>query len=217
MKKNSKLILSLSSLTIFLITLILVTVKTPSIDNWISQNIKFLWGPFNGFFIFLGNYSRDIMILLALIFAGFLYLRKRKKESVTLILGLSIGYILEEIIKILIQRTRPAMQLVTETDYSFPSGHSIFSIILFSLIIYFYKDEIKNKTLKILFIIANILVIILIGFSRIYLNVHWFTDVVGGYAIGFFVANLLLFILKESDAKNNHREHRKNNYFGQKI
>lgn len=196
MKQNSRLILLLSSLIIFLFILIAVVIKTPNIDYFISENIKTLWGSFNEFFIFIGNYSKEILAFIALVSVGVLYIQKRKEASFILFISLLTGYILEKIISFTTHRTRPVIQLVEKTDYSFPSGHSIFSIILFSLIIYFYKNEIKNKQLKFVFIFANILLIFLVGFSRIYINVHWFTDVVGGYVLGLFVINLILFIME---------------------
>lgn len=208
MKRNSKLILSLISLGIFLLILILVSIKTPSIDYWISEKIKTLWSLLNSFFVFIGNYSKVILIGIALISSGILYLQKRKKASFILISSLLIGYILEAVINAIVQRARPAMQLISKTDYSFPSGHAIFSIILFSLLIYFYKDKINNKTLKFVFIFINVLLILLIGFSRIYLNVHWFTDIIGGYALGFFIINLILFFMNFT-SKNNHNSYRR--------
>lgn len=208
MKRNSKLILSLISLGIFMFILILVSIKTPSIDYWISDNIQTLWGLLNSFFVFIGNYSKVILTGIALIFSGILYLQKRKKASFILISSLLIGYILEAVINAIVQRARPAMQLISKTDYSFPSGHAIFSIILFSLLIYFYKDKINNKTLKFVFIFINVLLILLIGFSRIYLNVHWFTDIIGGYALGFFIINLILFFMNFT-SKNNHNSYRR--------
>jgi undecaprenyl-diphosphatase len=208
MKRNSKLILSLISLGIFLLILILVSIKTPSIDYWISENIQTIWGLLDSLFIFIGNYSKVILIGIALVFSGILYLQKRKKSSFILIASLLIGYVIEAIINIIVQRERPEMQLIIKTDYSFPSGHAIFSIILFSLLVYFYKDEINNKTMKFVFIFINVLLILSIGFSRIYLNVHWITDVIGGYALGFFIINLILFFVNFT-SKNNHNSYRR--------
>ena len=167
------------------------------IDNFISQNINYFRGSADGFFIFLGHYLRTITIGLAVFIIFFMYLQKRKKESLMVLLALVSGFILEQTIKYLVQRPRPVAQLIQETSYSFPSGHSIFAIILFSMLIYFYKDKIKNSFFKVSFIMINVFLILLTGVSRIYLNVHWFSDVLGGFAIGFAVMGCILFFIFE--------------------
>lgn len=190
--------LSLVSLFVFALILIFVLLGKTSLDYSISSSILKIQTPsLSPFFIFLGNYSEGIMTAMALFFGVVLYLKKRKKQSFVLIFSLCFGYAIKEIIKSVVQRERPLNQLLQETGYSFPSGHAVFSVILFSMLIYFYKDEIKNKAGKILLIAGGIFLIILIGFSRIYLNVHWFTDVIGGYALGFFLFNLGILFLKK--------------------
>ncbi len=74
--------------------------------------------------------------------------------------------------------------LIEKTTYSFPSGHATLAVAFFGMLIYLFKDKIKNKTLRYTFITANIFLMILIGITRIYLNVHWLTDVLAGYALG---------------------------------
>jgi len=208
-KKERKIILSIVSLFVFILLSILVVLKKISIDYSISDLVVKMWNPtINGFFIFLGEYSQMIMTGIAIGVSIFLYLsskgheQKRRKQALIFVFTLIMGHVLKEIIKSVVQRSRPANQLFQETGYSFPSGHAVFSIILFSMLIYFYKDEIKNNTRKIVFISVGVFLIFLIGFSRIYLNVHWLTDVVGGYALGFFLVNLGILLLEN---KNVHK------------
>jgi len=197
-EKKRILILSLISLFVFILTFVFAISGKISVDYSISNSIAKIWSsPTNGFFIFLGKYSLSIMIGIAIVISIFLYLQKRKKQSLIFVFTLMTGYILEKSIKLIVQRDRPLSQLFHETGYSFPSGHTVFSIILFSMLIYFYKDEIKNKAAKYFFVAVNVFLILLVGFSRIYLNVHWFTDVVGGYALGFFLTSLGVLWLKK--------------------
>ena len=192
-----RLILSLISVFVFILILILIILGKTSIDYSISNSIMKIWSQqINWFFIFLGNYALEMMIIIAIAVSASLYLKKKKVQSLSLISCLGAGYIFEKIIKLSVQRSRPSIQLLQETGYSFPSAHAMFSMILFSLIIYFYKDEIKNNARRIAFIAAGVILILLAGFSRIYLDVHWFTDVVGGYALGFFLVNLSLLFFK---------------------
>ncbi|MFH1917512.1 MAG: phosphatase PAP2 family protein [Nanoarchaeota archaeon] len=197
-EKRRVLILSVISLSVFLIALMFIIFGKVSIDYFISKLARKMWNSSGeGFFIFIGDYSRRIIVFIAITVAVFLYSQKRRMQSLVLVLTLVAGFILEHILELIIQRGRPAIQMIQESGYSFPSGHSISSIILFSFIIYFYKDEIKNKAGRAIFIFINIFLILLAGFSRIYLNVHWFTDAIGGYALGFFLFNMSVLFLKD--------------------
>ena len=197
MKKRNKIIFGGISIFVFLFVLILNLFGKNSLDVLISNSIWKIQNNFtDGFFIFLGNYSWIILVAIAFVVAVFLYFHKGKTEFFYFVLILAVGEIAKDLMKLIVGRERPLLQLVSETGFSFPSGHSTFAIVLFSTIIYFYKNSIKNKTKKIIFIIANIFAILLIGFSRIYLNVHWFTDVIGGYALGLFIFFLGVFILE---------------------
>lgn len=210
LKRQSQLkfIPAFISALIFLLILIGVFLGNQKIDNPISSEMVNSWGKvssnlplLNEIFVFLGNYFWSILIVIALISIFILYMQKRKRESLILLSALIIGYAFEQVIKFIIQRPRPTQQLIQEVGYSFPSGHSVFVIILFSLLIYFYKDRIKNSLLKIIFVSMNILLILLVGLSRIYINVHWFSDVMGGYAMGFFAMYLILWIFESEKTK----------------
>lgn len=194
-KKQSKIFYASVSFIIFLLTLILVLGKTPGIDSLISSGIVSMWsGPLDQIFIFFGYSLKPILAFIGLAVILILYKQKRKKDSLILLVALASGYVLENIVKILVLRERPPIQLLEKLGYSFPSGHAVFSVILFSLIIYFYKDRIKNNFQKNIFILLNALLILFIGFNRVYLNVHWFTDVAGGFFLGLFVVSVVLLL-----------------------
>ncbi len=197
-KENSKLILSLICLAVFFFLAMRIVISGSfQIDDFVNQKISLLQNSFlDKVFTFTGSWLKLILIGTGLIAIFFLYIGKRKKESLILAVSLGSGYILEQIIKFLIQRPNPGTDIIQSMDYSFPSGHAIYSIILFSLLIYFYKDKIKNKTMKIFFILIDVLIILFVGFSRIYVRAHWFTDVIGGYAAGFFILTVVLWIFK---------------------
>lgn len=200
LKKHPKIFYALISLALFLLISLFALGETPGVDEVINQWIVNSWDPFfSQVFIFFGYVLKPLMAFIGFLVIFILYRRERKKDSLILFVSLASGYILEQLIKIIVQRERPATQLVEELSYSFPSGHAVFSVILFSLLIYFYKNEIKNQFHKKMFILSNILLILLVGFSRIYLNVHWFTDVIGGFFLGLFILSTILFVSEKTE------------------
>ncbi len=113
-----------------------------------------------------------------------LTLKKKKLALQAAIVALSsLG--LMNLLKILIHRARPRGPLVLGvTNFSFPSGHSFMSMAFYGLLIGLAIKFMKSPGLKILVIIILSLLIFLIGFSRVYLRMHYPTDVLGGWIIG---------------------------------
>jgi len=89
------------------------------------------------------------------------------------------------LLKNFFSRQRPLIPLLKPAlGYSFPSGHSMMSFAFYGLLIYLTYNYIGNKILKTLIIIALFVIILLIGLSRIYLRVHYTSDVIAGFSIG---------------------------------
>lgn len=108
-------------------------------------------------------------------------------------LNLLCVYLFSVIFKNVFMRERPPFSLIDKpSDYSFPSGHTMCSVAFYGFIIYLVNKYIKNKILKWIIIFLCLITIILIGFSRLYLNVHYFTDVIGGLILG--LVCLLMFV-----------------------
>ena len=86
-------------------------------------------------------------------------------------------------LKVLIARPRPdeAIRLVAETGFSFPSGHSMVSMAFFGLIIWMVWHYEGDRVQRLLLCSAFSLVVLAVGFSRIYLGVHYASDVLGGF------------------------------------
>lgn len=100
--------------------------------------------------------------------------------------GLLGGEVINQTLKFVIHRPRPdpIYALIHAYGYSFPSGHAMLSLVAYGLLAYFLVLKLQSRAARTLVICAFATLILLIGFSRLYLQVHYFSDVVAGYAAG---------------------------------
>lgn len=118
---------------------------------------------------------------------------KDKKIGILIGTNLILITILNQILKFIFQRPRPSeFMIIKEFGYSFPSGHSMVGMAFYGLLIYLIYKKIKNKSLKVLLIILLSFLILMIGISRIYLGVHYTSDVLAGFVIS--ISYLILYI-----------------------
>ena len=140
---------------------------------------------------FITNFGGAI-ILIGLTFMLFIFI-KNKKIGVSIISNLAIITVLNQLLKIIVQRPRPTeFRIVEESGYSFPSGHSMVSMAFYGYLIYLIYKYVKNKYLKWISIILLSILICFIGISRIYLGVHYTSDVLGGFFIS--ISYLIIYI-----------------------
>lgn len=127
----------------------------------------------------------DVVVPLTSIGIIWLWWRWRWRIAAIFALTCVGGAVLSTVFKLLFGKARPALwsQLITETSYSFPSGHALGSMVLYGFSAYLLVQRFHAQ--KWLIYGVATLLIGSIGFSRIYLGVHWPTDVVAGYSIGF--------------------------------
>jgi undecaprenyl-diphosphatase len=91
------------------------------------------------------------------------------------------------LLKLLIQRARPPEMFLSLHDFSFPSGHATMSIVFCLLCWYVFQRQIKQNWKRYSFLFLMICCTLLIGASRLFLYVHWFTDVLAGFLLGFAI------------------------------
>ena len=145
----------------------------------------------------LSNTTFIILISLMLTLL-FLFIWKKEKIAKLIPCNLIIVTIGNVILKFIFQRERPiGYRLIEITGYSFPSGHAMVSMGFYGLLIYLIYRYIKNKKLRNALIGINILIIILIGVSRVYLGVHYLSDVLTGYSISIIYLFILTKLLKK--------------------
>lgn len=131
---------------------------------------------------FLGDPT--VLLLLCLAVAVWLYKRHRRSQANTLAIAAVGSLILQYVLKQLFTRERPDLweQFINLRDYSFPSGHAVMSLVIYGMLGYLLAIHFPHR--QKLITTVTVLLVFAIGFSRVYLGVHWPTDVIAGYAAG---------------------------------
>lgn len=133
-----------------------------------------------------------------------LLLPNRLKYGLPVSLAALGGVAVYKPMKHLFLRARPeqALHLVEQGGYSFPSGHSVTSVVVYGLLLYLIRKHCKNKAIgNTLSVLCGVLMVA-IGPSRIYVGVHWPTDVLCGWLIGLGVLFIAIMILERIGKKN---------------
>ncbi|MCI8498391.1 MAG: phosphatase PAP2 family protein [Bacilli bacterium] len=179
-KINVRLVISSICLILFLLLLFLVVNdKTVNFDRRVYEIFVFnkLTTTVMKTVTFFGEWSS---LLLISIFS--VLILKNKIFALSIPLNMSIIALFNFTVKNIVCRPRPdELRLIEESGYSFPSGHSAVSLAFYGYIIYLIFKYCKNKFLKTILIGFLTMMILSIGMSRIYLGVHYVTDVIGGY------------------------------------
>lgn len=198
--KNYSLYLILNGLSIYVFSKMLedyfTEAATYKFDLWLSENMFFIWrARLSELMIFITNIlSPEVLLAIAMLAAIYFFKKKNWYNAALIFMGSAGGLILGTLAKRLIGRARPSGGLILENGLSFPSQHALMALIFFSLAILLFTKKIKNKLFKSLFIFSNLFLIILVGWSRIYLKVHWFSDLLAGLALGLFWLTFLILV-----------------------
>jgi undecaprenyl-diphosphatase len=130
--------------------------------------------------------SIETIALVGLVGAVVLGVRRRWLHLGTWLAAVVGSAALNQLLKALFGRPRPYFEhpLVLETSYSFPSGHAMESLVLYGMLAYFAVLALNTWRSRTAVVFGATLLVVLIGFSRMYLGVHYFSDVVAGYAAG---------------------------------
>jgi len=193
--KENKLeiiILSITSLLFIILSLLVTTNNTLTIDTQIHTFILNIRNEnLNTIFEYLTSLaSATLLLALSIIL---LLIMKNKKQSLYILLNLVLAFFSNEVAKSIFNRSRPiGINLIDETGLSYPSGHSMVGLCFYGFITYLLYKNTKKKSHKIILICSLILVSLTIGFSRIYLGIHYLTDVIGGFLLA--IIYLIIYI-----------------------
>lgn len=202
MLKNKRLIAIVVLMILFCIVAIFINTKTNLIiDDKIYNVISMLHSNIATIFFKAITILGNGKIIGCLCIMLLLLNKTRNIIGIPVSIVTSLSGILNIMLKNIFERQRPLLdQLVYEDSFSFPSGHSMATATIYSMIIYLSCKYIKNKKLKYLVNILSVMLIFLIGISRIYLRVHYFTDVIAGWILGIVI--VLMFSIIEEKIQN---------------
>jgi undecaprenyl-diphosphatase len=183
------IILFIAALIVFSIFAIRIFgIKDETNDLIVFDRLSEWVTPFTTSFLqgitFLGSHTFLIPANLLLAFY-FLFMKKHRWYSIKVPVVALGGLLLMTLLKQFFNRPRPLVPLLEPVrGLSFPSGHALMSVSFYGLLIYLVWENVKEPIRKWLLISSLVVLIILIGFSRIYLRLHYFSDVIAGFSIG---------------------------------
>ena len=131
--------------------------------------------------------------------------RLGKREAI-MMTAAGIGSLLDSLFKIMVERPRPTPDLVqvwvAEQSSSFPSGHAFYAMLFLGLAVYYAFAYMHRSDLRTLIMASLIILILLIGASRVYLGAHWLSDVIGGYISGAVFLGIFIWLDRVSERHN---------------
>jgi membrane protein DedA with SNARE-associated domain/membrane-associated phospholipid phosphatase len=130
--------------------------------------------------------SIEAIVLLGVVVATFLAWGRRWLFLGSWLAAVAGSAFLNHVLKGLFERPRPDFEhpLLVETSYSFPSGHAMESFVVYGMLAYLAVLVLRSWESRVAVVFEAALLVVLIGFSRMYLGVHYFSDVLAGYAAG---------------------------------
>lgn len=148
-----------------------------------------------------------IMCVCAIIF---IIPKLRNRIAIPVSIAVISSFVLNIILKQIFARERPnILRLVSESFYSFPSGHAMVNMSLYSILMIYAYKLVKNKKLRYSIYLVLTTLVFIIGFTRIYLGVHYAGDIIGGWLMGLAVSVVVYSIMKKStitDYDNNTKQ-----------
>ncbi len=152
-----------------------------------------------GFFV-----GKELIQVIAVILALYFLHKRFWSELAMLIIGLGGGALIWYYLIGIFNRPRPQAQIgIVVTDASFPSGHTISAILCYGLLAYLFVPKMPSRFWKWVVVIAALLTITFIGFSRLFLGGHYLTDILAGYGLGLAWAGLVYTLIERISMRRN--------------
>ena len=161
-----------------------------------SRIIEFL---IFGFFV-----GKELLQVIVIILAAYFIYKRFWPELAMLLIGSGGGALIWYFLIGIFNRARPTEQIgIVVTDPSFPSGHTISSVICYGLLAYLLVPKMPSLFWKWVIVLAAILTVAFIGFSRLFLGGHYLTDILAGYGLGLAWAGLVFTLIERFFLRRN--------------
>ena len=200
-KKKIITVIGLSILFV-IISILVIFGLTNSIDmGFYNYLMNFRCEFLDNYFILITKCG-DVSFICGLVLGVILILRNKY----SLLYGcLAVDCALtNKIVKHIIRRDRPdVLKLIKQGGFSYPSGHSMISMCMYGCLIYVVLKKIKNKYLKWFLVFILSLLIVSVGLSRIYVGVHYLSDVVSGFILGLIILILYIELINKYFVRGN--------------
>ena len=134
------------------------------------------------------------LVIISLVISGVLFLKNYKAQSMLLLGAMGGDALIVEVIKTLDHVARPTNRIVLDTGFSYPSGHSAGCIVFGGVLAYFAWRHWQSLRSRALVGAGLGAVVGVVGFDRLYLNVHWLSDVLGGWLFGVFWLSFVVLV-----------------------
>lgn len=158
------------------------------IDESVLTWAHYYWGPtLDQVMLFFTTMGSTVVLAVFVTLVALALLRSRRWiDAIGLIVAGAGAGILNQVLKTIFQRVRPDLfpGPFYLTSYSFPSGHSMGSIACYGMLAFIGARLLRRRSRRVLLILSAALLVLCIGFSRIYFDVHYPTDVLGGFTAG---------------------------------
>ena len=193
--RTDLIVWSLVSLLLFLLIFysLLSEGKILVVDQWISTHVSAIQTQaWTKKVVFVTNLNGIIASsIIFVVMSAFFWYKKWYRDFWFFLLSFGGATLLFNTIKFTIERARPELRIIEAFGYSFPSGHSTTSMALAIALYFIFSKRVDSGFLRVLFLLAAVAWPLMIASSRVYLNVHWFSDVLAGLALGLFWITLL--------------------------
>ena len=200
--ENKKMIIFYIAIGLFiLLTILTATDIIDPMDNVIESFVIGIRSErLTSIMMVITNLSRAYFLISVSVIL--LFILKNKKNALLIIVNLTTIFLSSQLLKFIFHRARPdGEHIISTLGYSYPSGHAMVSMAYFSFILYLINKKVTKKRHRTILTFITGITVFLIGFSRIYLGVHYTSDVLAGFLLATAYLVVFLTIIRSKEVK----------------